>query len=35
MGRVGSAWRGVVWGAVPIGSLIGGALAVQADCACH
>ncbi len=29
MGRVGSAWRGVVWGAVPIGSLIGGALAVH------
>ena len=27
MGRVGSAWRGVVWGAFPIGSLIGGALA--------
>jgi len=29
MGRVGSAWRGVVWGAVPIGSLIGGVLAVH------
>ncbi len=29
MGRVGSAWRGVVWGAFPIGSLIGGALAVH------
>jgi MFS family permease len=27
MGRVGSAWRGLVWGAFPIGSLIGGALA--------
>ena len=27
MGRVGSAWRGIVWGAFPIGSLIGGALA--------
>ncbi len=27
MGRVGSAWRGIVWGAIPIGSLIGGALA--------
>jgi MFS family permease len=27
MGRVGSAWRGAVWGAFPIGSLIGGALA--------
>lgn len=27
MGRVGSAWRGVVWGAFPIGSLVGGALA--------
>ncbi len=29
MGRVGSAWRGIVWGAIPIGSLIGGALAVH------
>jgi MFS family permease len=29
MGRVGSAWRGVVWGAFPIGSLIGGAIAVH------
>ena len=28
MGRVGSAWRGFVWGAFPIGSLIGGSLAV-------
>ena len=28
MGRVGSAWRGVVWGAFPIGSLLGGGLAV-------
>jgi len=27
MGRVGSAWRGMVWGALPIGSLIGGGLA--------
>ena len=27
MGRVGSAWRGIVWGAFPIGSLLGGALA--------
>ena len=27
MGRVGSAWRGIVWGAFPIGSLIGGFLA--------
>lgn len=27
MGRVGSAWRGIVWGAFPIGSLVGGALA--------
>jgi len=27
MGRIGSAWRGIVWGAIPIGSLIGGALA--------
>jgi len=27
MGRVGSAWRGAVWGAFPIGSLIGGGLA--------
>ena len=29
MGRVGSAWRGIVLGAIPIGSLIGGALAVH------
>jgi MFS family permease len=29
MGRVGSAWRGAVWGATPIGSLIGGVLAVH------
>ncbi len=29
MGRVGSAFRGVVWGAFPVGSLIGGALAVH------
>jgi MFS family permease len=28
MGRVGSAFRGIVWGAFPIGSLLGGALAV-------
>ena len=27
MGRVGSAWRGVVWGAFPIGSLFGGVIA--------
>jgi len=27
MGRVGSAWRGIVWGAIPLGSLIGGGLA--------
>jgi len=27
MGRVGSAWRGIVWGAFPVGSLIGGGLA--------
>ncbi len=27
MGRVGSAWRGMVWGAVPAGALIGGAVA--------
>lgn len=27
MGRVGSAWRGIVWGAFPVGSLIGGSLA--------
>lgn len=27
MGRVGSAWRGIVWGAFPIGALVGGALA--------
>ena len=28
MGRVGSAWRGIVWGAFPVGSLIGGGLAI-------
>ncbi len=28
MGRIGAAWRGIVWGAFPIGSLIGGGLAV-------
>lgn len=27
MGRVGSAWRGIVWGAFPIGSLLGGTIA--------
>ncbi len=27
MGRVGSAWRGIVWGAVPVGALAGGLLA--------
>jgi len=27
MGRVGSAWRGIVWGTIPIGSLLGGFLA--------
>lgn len=27
MGRIGSAWRGVVWGAFPIGSLLGGTIA--------
>jgi len=27
MGRIGSAWRGIVWGAAPIGSLIGGEVA--------
>ena len=27
LGRVGSAWRGIVWGAAPIGSLLAGALA--------
>jgi MFS family permease len=29
MGRVGSAYRGIVWGAFPIGSLIGGVIAVH------
>ncbi len=28
MGRVGSAWRGLVWGAAPVGALLAGALAV-------
>jgi MFS family permease len=28
MGRVGSAWRGIVWGAAPVGALGAGALAV-------
>lgn len=28
MGRVGSAWRGIVWGAAPVGALSAGALAV-------
>jgi MFS family permease len=28
MGRVGSAWRGIVWGAAPTGALIAGVLAV-------
>ena len=27
MGRVGSAWRGIVWGTVPVGALAAGALA--------
>jgi MFS family permease len=27
MGRVGGAWRGVVWGAAPVGALIAGSLA--------
>ena len=27
MGRVGSAWRGIIWGAVPVGALAAGALA--------
>jgi len=28
MGRVGSAWRGIVWGAAPVGALCAGGLAV-------
>lgn len=28
MGRVGSAWRGIVWGAAPVGALLAGGLAV-------
>lgn len=28
MGRVGSAWRGIVWGAAPVGALVAGGLAV-------
>jgi hypothetical protein len=27
MGRVGGAWRGVVWGAAPVGALLAGSLA--------
>ncbi len=27
MGRVGSAWRGIVWGAAPVGALAAGTLA--------
>jgi MFS family permease len=27
MGRVGGAWRGIVWGAAPVGALVAGALA--------
>jgi len=27
MGRVGSAWRGLVWGAAPVGALVGGGVA--------
>ena len=27
MGRVGSAWRGMIWGAAPVGALAAGALA--------
>jgi MFS family permease len=27
MGRVGSAWRGLVWGAAPVGALVAGSLA--------
>ncbi len=30
MGRVGGAWRGIVWGAVPVGALLGGSLATIA-----
>jgi len=28
MGRVGSAWRGIVWGAAPVGALLAGVVAV-------
>jgi MFS family permease len=28
MGRVGSAWRGIVWGAAPVGALAAGGLAI-------
>ena len=27
MGRVGGAWRGLVWGATPIGALVAGGIA--------
>ena len=30
MGRVGSAWRGIVWGAAPVGALVAGSLAAFA-----
>jgi MFS family permease len=30
MGRVGSAWRGLVWGAAPVGALVAGGLAAFA-----
>lgn len=28
MGRIGAAWRGIVWGAAPVGSLLAGAIAL-------
>ncbi|HET9092898.1 MAG TPA: MFS transporter [Acidimicrobiales bacterium] len=28
MGRVGAAWRGIAWGAAPLGSLLGGGIAL-------
>ncbi len=31
MGRVGGAWRGLVWGAAPVGALIAGSLAALAS----
>ena len=31
MGRVGGAWRGLAWGAAPLGALVAGGLAPSCD----